>query len=139
MIKKQLPQTNSNLNIFQKIGNRIEERKKQQEMFKEKYWELSEKKRLDYNIQREIISSSRYFFGYLTKKLIKGFFYLAGFFFVLYLFSLEQLILSAGFKVLILFLPLFLISIGIDFIIFNVSIVVQENNIKELNKRFKLI
>ncbi len=37
------------MNIFTKIGNQIEERKKKRKAFKDKYWKLSASERMDYD------------------------------------------------------------------------------------------
>ncbi len=126
------------MNIFQKIGNRLEEDKKNKELFEKRYWNLTPIERIDYDNKRDRIEKSFYGFFPLTLVCLK-YLVISSLLFISTFYLIGSIELSNLFMniTLILFKTL---SIGVlvDFICLIVSNNDVLNRIKNLNKRFKL-
>lgn len=132
------------MNIFNKIGNIIEETKKKKEIFKNKYWKLSASERIDYDNRLEKIKkqSEVNFFHFTITKLFLIYIFIAVIFSFLAYFGINstneyiELLRPLSF----LFLKLLYFMIVIDFILSLLFLFYSNSKIKikELNKRFKL-
>ena len=127
------------MNIFQKIGNRIEEGKKDKELFERRYWNLTPIERIDYDNKRDRIEKETYY-GMLPLTLI----FLKGFIVFLLLFT-STFYLTGSIELSNLFMNIsiilgnmVIIAILVDFLLSYISSVSYFNRIKNLNKRFKL-
>jgi hypothetical protein len=127
------------MNIFQKIGNRLEEDKKNKELFEKRYWNLTPIERIDYDNKRDRIEKETYY-GMLPLTLI----FLKGFIVFLLLFT-STFYLTGSIELSNLFMNIsiilgnmVIIAILVDFLLSYISSVSYFNRIKNLNKRFKL-
>lgn len=127
------------MNIFQKIGKEIEKRKKATQKFQDKYWKLSASERMDYDNKMQIIGKNSFHPLGIIKIYFKGIFWIAGFFLVFYLFSLEQSLINSGLKVLSAYLFAFPFVLIMGFIAYYFSEEWKTKVKKEIKKRFKLI
>jgi len=124
----------NNMNIFQKIGNKLEEDKKREKKRLNRYWKLSSNERVEYDDKLECIE--RIFRFPMTRRLILIF---LGCVFLIILsmssysqFSLNLQGVGKG------FLWLFFISITFDLLNDYVRILRSDERREELNKRFGL-
>jgi len=124
-------------NMFKKIGDRIEEKKKKKKRFVDNYWKLSASERMDYDQKLQRLKNSFRPLALLTAA-ISAIIYLGLFCFVGYLFiSPEFLTLGKTLvSVLFLLLPFVLVADVIAGLIISIDI---ESKKKQLAKRFKLI
>ena len=129
-------------NIFQRIGNSIEKRRKEKERIRENYWKLSPLERIDYDQKlREIERIRTTYFDIQVTKIIL---FLFGFSFIL-LFLLAfggGYPLGEFFNLLrpnsLLAAKYLLFGLGLDILIAIISLSKPDKELKELNKRFKL-
>ena len=131
------------LNIFQRIGNRIEKKKEEEELMVKRYWKLSPIERMEYDQKRDrIIEQTNIHFLGITKFFILG---VLGFSFLVFLISFGSghtlnYIVNL-FKPIAKIFPLFIvITLVLDyfFIIINILFGERKKRIENLNKRFKL-
>jgi uncharacterized integral membrane protein len=127
------------MNIFNKIGNKIEEDKKKREEFTKRYWKLSPIERIDYdNKLNQIEKETHYGLLPITLQFLKGFiFFMILFVSIFYLTG--NIELSNFFMNISLIIGNFLVlSIFIDLLAGYFCSNDRIRRIKDLNKRFKL-
>jgi len=97
------------MNIFNKIGNQIEKKKKDRKNFQDKYWKLSASERIDYDNKLKRINNSPYVFIF-TATLLKGIFWIAAFFYLISLYIGETILIPTMLLLAYLFglIPIFL-------------------------------
>jgi len=127
-------------NLFSVIGKRIEDRKKEKNIFENKYWKLSAIERIDYDNKKERIEKENYWgFFPITFCLIRLiiFIFLTSLLFY-FISGMNLVILKLGILIFSTLASLFWLIIIIDLIgmFTNSSRIVRE--IIRLNKRFKL-
>lgn len=124
-------------NMFKKIGDRIEEKKKKKKRFVDNYWKLSASERMDYDQKLQRLKNSFRPLALLTA-LLSGIVYLGIFCFVGYVFISPEFMTigKMAISVLILLLPFVLVAEIIAGFIISIDI---ESKKKQLAKRFKLI
>ena len=126
------------MNIFNKIGNKLEEDKKKREEFEKRYWKLSAIERIDYDNKVDRIEKSFYGFFPLTSICIKYFFIIL-ILFVSTFYLTGNVELSHFFRNITIILANFIWIFGIiDFVCLVASSDKNTKRFRDLNKRFKL-
>lgn len=134
------------MNIFNKIGNSIEKRKKEKDLRIDKYWKLSATERMDYDNKLGRINkdSEIDMFSFpLTGLVIKVFLFFT-LIFSLIAFGLQTPIrelINSLIPLSLEIVKILIFALLFDFVINLFTVVSDKSNkkIKELNKRFKLI
>ena len=126
-------------NFFETLGRKIREIQTKLKKVEEKYWKLSAVERIDYDNKKKIIKEDSYKLFNLTKIYLKLFFWIASFFFIIYLFTLEQEVIKAGAAFFIVYLSFIPFVIVIDCFLNYIFAVITDRKMNYLNKRFKLI
>ncbi len=127
------------MNIFNKIGNKIEEDKKKREEFTKRYWKLSPIERIDYdNKLNQIEKETHYGLLPITLQFLKGFiFFMILFVSIFYLTG--NIELSNFFMNISLILGnLLVVTILFDFCMGYLCSNDRIKRIKNLNMRFKI-
>jgi hypothetical protein len=127
-------------NLFTVIGKRIKDRKKNKEIFDNKYWKLSPIERMDYDNKLNIIKhETDVGFFTLTVGIAKGLFLVYFCTFLFYFLSGSNLsILEFGISIGVLLTTLLTIGMFMDLLMKYIFDNIYLKRFRELNKRFKL-
>jgi len=126
-------------NIFQKIGDRMQEKRKKRKQFVDRYWKLPASERMHYDQKsKELHDNHKGFFFLLTIAGIKAIVFAGLLFGVLSIFVSPEMF-EAGKIFILLLLTLLPVFVILDLILMLVFASKLEKKRIQLAKRFKLI